>query len=91
MSCFCSGGDAEPVIENACVPVIYFDGIMRAEVIDGNLRMVAYRRKSNPVTGRIEREPVAEFVRPASQTIEIYGEISAAMRRACRETIAALQ
>lgn len=70
-----------PLVEDSAVPMIFYDGLAKAEVSAGVLRMVAFVFRENPVTRLRERIPVAVFVRPVNTSMEIFQEISRAMRR----------
>ena len=73
--------NTSPLLEDTTVVLVYFDGIARAEVRDGVLRMTAYVCRLNAVTGECERVPVATLMRPAANSLQVFREISGALRR----------
>lgn len=72
--------DTGELIDDACVPTIFYDGLANCEVRAGVMRMIAFVRRVNQTTGRVERLPVAVLVRPAENTFEIRASITCAMR-----------
>lgn len=55
----------EPLIDDGNSMVLYFDGIADCENFHGVMRLKAFVRRTNPITGRVERFVIATLVRPA--------------------------
>ena len=83
-----AGNDDDPLIENACVPVLYCDDIAQVEIIDGNLRWLGVRRRRCGMSDRMVREAVFVVIQPAGKLQAMRRKVDRALERAARRLLA---
>lgn len=71
-----------PLIDDANLPSIYFDGVAYEIAVGANVRVLAFEYRRNPLSGLIERVGVCRLIRPIAETEAIRKEFDKADRRA---------